>query len=157
MAESTQLYLWWHCQNNPKKTYRLRIEKVSLKGLKLYFNETELKFSWRLISCVLAVLNKGNSKYQFKHILLFVLCFYFHFIFSQLHTTHCSKKVLLFAGFLAVSNSPIAAFFQKRNILQSCKFIYHSHVIPCYDIEVFHLFIHLKVIFKETLYLHLWF
>ena len=63
-------------------------------------------------------------------------------MFSQLHATHCNKKVLLFVSFLAVSNSPAAVFLRKRNIQKSCKFIYLSHVIWCCEIQLFHSFIH---------------
>ena len=59
-----------------------------------------------------------------------------------------------FVSFLAASNSSTADFLQKRNIQQSCKFIYLSHVIQCCEIQVFHSLIHYLfiVIFRTTTY-----
>ena len=73
--------------------------------------------------CSRAVLSETSFKYLLKvYIINSSVCFYFRFMFSKLHKTCFLKKVLVFVGFLAVSNSPMAASLQKINILLSHKF-----------------------------------
>ena len=122
LSSSTFCFLFLPFCLHPHKELNLIFIRI-LISLEFGCQHCIKDFLKALLMCSRAVLSETSFKYLLKvYIISSSVCFYFRFMFSKLHTTCFLKKVLVFVGFLAVSNSPMAASLQTRNILLSHKF-----------------------------------